>query len=287
MKTSTPELRALLASRKFWSADLFTFTLITGEVLRYTSGDVNITANGYIYQSGGVSGALFEREGDGALCSWKRGLEVETLQFSVIPRQAEINGNPFLAACRIGVFDGAELTLERAYMPTYGDTSAGTVKMFVGRVAEIDAGRSEATFQIASHLELLNQQMPRNLYMPGCMNSLFDASCALSKADYAVAATVISATKTQITATLDADSGYYDLGVLTFDSGESVTVKSYVHGSPSTINLASPLSTAPSSGDGFTIYPGCDKLRTTCSAKFSNIDNFRGFPFIPQPETSL
>lgn len=34
-------------------------------------------------------------------------------------------------------------------------------------------------------------------------------------------------------------------------------------------------------GDGFDIYPGCDKTFATCKDKFSNGDNFGGFPFIP------
>ncbi|WP_269915579.1 phage BR0599 family protein [Acinetobacter sp. HY1485] len=34
-------------------------------------------------------------------------------------------------------------------------------------------------------------------------------------------------------------------------------------------------------GDVVSIYPGCDKLNTTCTDKFNNILNFGGFPFMP------
>ncbi|NCB04172.1 MAG: hypothetical protein EOM69_01445, partial [Clostridia bacterium] len=34
-------------------------------------------------------------------------------------------------------------------------------------------------------------------------------------------------------------------------------------------------------GDDFTVTAGCDKRAETCSGKFSNIANFRGFPHIP------
>ena len=34
-------------------------------------------------------------------------------------------------------------------------------------------------------------------------------------------------------------------------------------------------------GDAFDIFAGCDKSAATCRAKFSNFDNFRGFPHIP------
>ncbi len=34
-------------------------------------------------------------------------------------------------------------------------------------------------------------------------------------------------------------------------------------------------------GDGLTLYPGCDKSRTTCAEKFGNAVNFGGFPWLP------
>ena len=34
-------------------------------------------------------------------------------------------------------------------------------------------------------------------------------------------------------------------------------------------------------GDTFTVTAGCDKSFGTCKTKFSNGDNFRGFPHIP------
>lgn len=35
------------------------------------------------------------------------------------------------------------------------------------------------------------------------------------------------------------------------------------------------------SGDVFDVVAGCDKRKETCAAKFSNLVNFRGFPFMP------
>ncbi len=36
--------------------------------------------------------------------------------------------------------------------------------------------------------------------------------------------------------------------------------------------------------DEFIAYAGCDRLKTTCDVKFSNLDNFGGFEFIPGPD---
>jgi uncharacterized phage protein (TIGR02218 family) len=38
---------------------------------------------------------------------------------------------------------------------------------------------------------------------------------------------------------------------------------------------------SPAPGDRFTVRAGCDKHFATCRAKFSNPENFRGFPHLP------
>src|SRR6185437_11643550 len=150
MKPASTALQNLLANRQFLAADLYTFTLIGGTALRYCSGDRDITAGGHLFTA---QGPRIDRKDNKAKCHWKIGVEVDTLLFDVMPQAMDmVNGLPFLAACVQGAFDGAELQLERAFMATYGDTSVGTVIMFVGRVAEIDLGRAVATFSISSHL---------------------------------------------------------------------------------------------------------------------------------------
>ena len=51
-----------------------------------------------------------------------------------------------------------------------------------------------------------------------------------------------------------------------------------------TLTLMSPYNYTVAPGDAFTIYPGCDKQLATCTA-FGNQANFRGFAFIPSPES--
>jgi uncharacterized phage protein (TIGR02218 family) len=299
MKTASAALISLLATRQFFSADLYQFALVNGPEaennLYYCGGDQDIHWNGVTWSSGYTgtnSGPFFDRKDNKAKCHWKVGVEVDTLVFDCIPGGATVGGEPLLSAIRQGVFDGAELTLYRAFMPTYGNTSAGAVTMFVGRVAEIDAGRSLATFSVNSHLELLNQNMPVNLFASGCANTLFDASCTLSMSAFATNGTAASGSTQSVinTNSLSQASGYFSLGQLTFTSGAnegfSRTIQQHTHGSPSTVSLISPFPSAPAPGDTFTIYPGCDKTEATCANKYQNLLNFRGFPFIPQPITS-
>lgn len=292
MKPASPQLIALLASRQFWSADLYQFDLVDGSTLYYCSGDQDITWNSILWSAGKSIGPFFDRKDNKAKCHWKIGVEVDTLVFDVIPGVALVGGATFLSAVRQGVFDGADMTLYRAFMPIYGNTSDGTVIMFAGRVAEVDASRSLCTFTINSHLELLNQNMPRNLYQSGCPNTLYDANCTLNMADFATSGAVAAgSTQSSINATLSQASGYFELGILAFTSGLnngfSRTIQSYTQGAPGTVTFISPFPSAPTTGDTFTIYPGCDKSQSTCSAKFNNLINFRGTPYVPQPSTAV
>ena len=296
MKPASPALIALLASRLFNYAGLYAFSLIGGGTLYYTSGDTDILFGGHLYSAGGTTGPYFDTTGNAAKAHWKTGVEVDTLTFDLLPAAAAVNGQPLLTAIRQGVFDGAELTFSHAYWPKQAYATpvvpTGAVVMFAGRVAEVDWGRSIATFTVNSHLELLNQNMPRNLYQSGCVNTLFDPSCALIKASFGVGGTALGGSMaSQVSATVANATGYFDLGSITFTSGAnsglSRSVKSYVQGSPGTISLISPFPNAPVNGDTFTIYPGCNKSQPTCAAKFSNLANFRGVPFIPSNETSV
>lgn len=291
MKPASSALRSLLASRQFYAADLYTFTLVGGGVLRYTSGDRDITANGNHFTS---QGPRVDRKGNKAKCHWKIGVDVDTLVFDVMPQATDlVNGQSFLAACVQGAFDGAELTLERAFMGTYGDTSVGTVILFAGRVAEIDLGRGVATFSVNSHLELLNLNLPRNLWQPSCVNSLGDPSCGVNLTSFAVAGSALAGSSTHIVnASLAQATGYFDQGKINFTSGANAglsrSVKSWVTGSPGVVALLAPLPNLPAAGDAFQIFPGCDKtLGGNGCAKFANTARFRGFPFVPTPDTAV
>jgi len=291
MKPASTALQNLLASRRFFAADLYTFTLISGSVLRYSSGDRDITAGGQLFTA---QGPRIDRKDNKAKCHWKIGVEVDTLVFDVMPQATDmVNGLPFLAACVQGAFDGAELQLERAFMATYGDTSVGTVILFAGRVAEIDLGRAVATFTINSHLELLNLQLPRNLWQPGCVNSLGDPSCGVNLPSFAVSGSAATGSSVSvIAASLAQSTSYFDQGKIAFTSGANAgltrSVKSWVAGSPGSIALLAPFPNVPAAGDAFTIYPGCDKtLGPNGCAKFANTARFKGYPFVPTPDTAV
>ncbi len=296
MKPVGPELLALLATRQFFCADLWTFSggNLGSTTLRYCGGDQSLSANGFFYSAGGATGPYFDRSSNKAKCHWKVGVGVDTLSFDVMPGSASLFGVPFRQAARNGVFDGAELILERVFMPTYGDTTRGTVRFFVGRVANIDVGRSVCTFSVASHLELLNLQLPRNLYQAGCVNNLGDEACGVALSSFKTTGTVQAGSTTALVLASLAGSfpyGTFDQGKVTFTSGAlqslSATVKTCVFGSPSHVQLLAFLPGPPAAGDTFYISYGCDKSNgANGCAKFANTARFRAEKLIPQPTTA-
>lgn len=281
MKNASPALIALLnGSTQFIMADLFTFVLANGTTVRYTSADTDLTVAGHVHASARI------KRGQVRLV---RGVEVDTLDITLYTTDGETPGGiPFIDSLNLGILDGAHVLLERVFMPAFGDTSAGTVILFAGRVADISFGRTETKLQVKSDLELLNVKMPRNLYQPGCLHTLYDTGCGLTKSAFGLVDTVQSgATATTLRGALSRPDHHFALGTLTFASGQnagaSYTIKSYVSG---LFTLVRPALYVPAAGDTYTAYPGCDKTQTKCSGTFSNLVRFRGYPYIPAPETA-
>ncbi len=283
MKAASSGLVAYLNSNKvFYMADLYTFTLIDGTVFRHTSCDIDLT----------VAGNLFPHTGPKITRSNVKmgtGLEVDTLKLTVAADSGDlIAGQPFLQAIVAGRLDGAVVKLDRIFMPAWGDTSLGTVNLFTGHVADIQGGRLQMDISVKSDIDYLNMLMPRNVYQAPCMHILYGAGCTLTKSSFGATGTVgASPTTILINCGLTQAAGWFDLGTITFtigvNNGVSRTVKSYT---PGVFNLMAPLGAAPAPGDTFTAYAGCDKQQSTCTAKFNNLANFRGLPYIPVPETA-
>jgi hypothetical protein len=136
VKAASAALVALLGgSAQFIMADLYTLTLVGGLILRYSPAPTALTANGYSF----ALGPKFERSKTKVVI----GTQVDELDVKVYPETTDVIGAvPFLEAAWQGQLDGALLQLERAFMPTYGDTSPGTVILFAGRISDIDCSRT-------------------------------------------------------------------------------------------------------------------------------------------------
>ena len=260
MKAASSALIALLASGQYRYADLYTFTLRTGAVLRYTSADTDITLGGNLFRSGGeVSGyALVE----GGRMRSVRGLEVDTTDITIAPgANDQVNGLGLLQAARQGLFDRAGVLKERAFMASWGDTSAGTLIAFSGEVAEVSPSRTGIKLSVKSDIYLLNTNMPRAVYQTSCPHTFGDTGCGFVRSTLAATSTALAgSTAWSILCGLTQAADYFDLGTITFTAGVNAGVSRGVKlSAPGSVTTFSPFPNAPAVGDAFLITPGCDK----------------------------
>jgi len=165
----------------------------------------------------------------------------------------------------------------------------GGVMLFKGRLGTIDEiGRTSAKLTVNSDLVLLDIDMPRNLYQPTCLHTLYDAGCTMVKASFGTNGTVGSGSSAS-TINWSGSSANFQQGSITFtsgaNSGVTATILSAVPGV--SMQLSYPLQSVPIVGDAFTVYFGCDRTQATCKAKFNNLANFRGFPYVPPPQMAI
>lgn len=292
-------LLALFATdQHFEQFDLYTFTLATGLVLRYSNSAFDVVIGGNSYLCGRSGGIIIDEAGATPTAHWTTGFDVGSWAINIMPRVGvdKIGSLDFLQAVRAGLLDGAMVAVDRAYVTAWPATPSlsivpiGTVNVFYGRVAEIDFGRSAITVNMNDPRELLKLQMPRNLYSAHCRYSLFDEGCTLNKASFAVAATVTGASGQTLNTTATQADDYFSLGYVEFTSGQNNGLKQMIRSSKNAsgaINLIAPMPFAVGNGDTMTLYPGCDLLQSTCNAKFANAVNFGGAPYIPAAETAL
>jgi uncharacterized phage protein (TIGR02218 family) len=282
-ETSAGALAALLNSTTAIVVfDLYTLTLAGGTVYRWSGTDVAVTVNAVTW----ALGPAFKRGRVQATV----GIQVDTLEVTLFADSTiTISGTPLIQYIARGGLDNARLQVDRAYRAATDTAVVGTLEWFTGRIAQVKPDRAQAELSVASDTELLDVMVPREVYQPGCTNTLYDSACGKDRTALTVSSTTSSATdatRTVFSHSLAQAAGYFDLGVVRFTSGANNgvarTVK--IH-SGSQITVLNPFPVAVANGDAFSIYPGCDKTQATCTTKFSNLARFRGHPYVPTPET--
>ena len=297
-----------LAASQFFIANLYQITLQSqlGSPYYFTDSDGPITAGGHTWGTG----LTFNRD----TFKQERGFKVQELKLTITPQQDTgssilFNGTGFLQAIRLALFDSALISWYKIILPSgpagyggYFPTGLPSpILWFQGMVDDAQAGRLTGELNCSSFSTLLSMQMPRNLMMPGCMHTLGDGGCtvAVGSAPYTIAGTVATnvntTTNNDITSTSASlinvqPSDYFSLGIIKFTSGgnNGVTraIRRFIQNTTSVeIQFVNPPPVVMSPGDTFTLQAGCDKSYTTCSTRFSNLAHFKGFPFVPVPET--
>ncbi len=191
-----------------------------------------------------------------------------------------------------GRWDNAAVELWRV---NWADTSQ-RVLLRRGAVGQIRRGRMAFVAEVRSLAHVLGQTVGRT-FQAGCDARLGDARCGIDLENAIYKGTGVVTDLLRDRAFMASglsgfDPGWFTSGTLTWTSGANAGRVTEVlsHGLTEAIATLTLLE-APvlqiAEGDGFVAGAGCDKRIATCSAKFANVANFRGFPNIPGQDAVL
>ena len=242
--------------------ELFEFTIDT-TVYRYTNAEDDITYSAEIYTSETImrtSPTLSSSEGG------RQQMEI------TLPAD-----NP-IAERYIGIVPADRVSL-RVLRFHRGDSPNGIV-LWDGRVVSVkfEKNGGAARLYSVSSESALSRPCPGRKYQSMCNHTLYDGLCQAVKASNKYSGNCSAVSGATITVDgVGSEGADWAVGG-TVEYGNEKRLVTAQSGNVLTLQIPFPESPAGSAVD---VYAGCDHLLTTCASKFSNEDNFGGFPYVP------
>jgi uncharacterized phage protein (TIGR02218 family) len=193
---------------------------------------------------------------------------------------------------RAGQFDNSKVEV---WLVNWEDT---TEYFLMGTYILGEISRGDTYFHAEMRgFESQLQQKRGRIYQYTCDVELGGTKCGVDLSDeqYQGSGTVTTTDGWRymvVSGIADKERGFFKEGKLTFTSGNNDGTQYTVKAHDSSVSWQIPTDAAALTlydntayeiqvDDTFSITAGCDKLFTTCKNKFSNQENFRGFPHIP------
>lgn len=163
-------------------------------------------------------------------------------------------------------------------------------RALTGEISDISRTDTGFEAEIAGLSARLNRRIGR-VFSRACDAELGDARCGVDLSDptLTVSVSVTQVIEKDLVAVSGAEgvgAGWFTHGVAQFTSGANhntrirVTSHSVTNGE-TLIRMERPPAVAITVSDMLDLVAGCNKQAAICTAKFSNIANFRGFPHMP------
>lgn len=277
MKTISPALAAHMASGNTTLATLVKLTLTDNTVMGFTDHDKNLTVGGLLYEAAkGQTPSALSQSSD---------LAVDNMNVVAMLDSASITEEDIHA----GRYDFARVDV---YLVNWADVSMGVMQQNRGTFGEVMVSNGQLTVEFeARGLTQQLQQTIGRVHNPACDADLGDSRCkvALGGFTHAGSVTSVSSQRVLTDSALVQVDGYFNSGVITWLTGNNAGLEMEIKKSTAAgvVELFLPMPKTISVGDTFSARAGCDKLLSTCKAKFNNVINFRGFPHIPGTDKML
>ncbi len=280
MKSLSPALQAHLDDGTTTLSWCWRISRIDGVALGFTDHDRPLT----------FDGTDFEPESGFAASEIRAGsdLAVDAQDATGVLTSDRITETDILD----GRWDNAAVELWRV---NWADTSQ-RVLLRRGAVGQIRRGRMAFVAEVRSLAHVLGQTVGRT-FQAGCDAALGDARCGIDRENavykgLGVVTDLLRDRALMASGLAGFDAGWFTSGTLTWTSGANAgriteVLAHGLDGSIATLTLLEAPVRAVAEGDGFIARAGCDKRIATCSVKFANTANFRGFPNIPGQDAVL
>lgn len=176
-------------------------------------------------------------------------------------------------------------------LTVFAKDDAATTVIWKGRLLQPSADTTTTKLRFESIYTSLKRSGIRRLYMRTCPYILYGRGCRLSKPAFeklVVCTSVAAETLVIPDASGEAD-GYYIGGIVETISGSQRAIRDHAGTSIVMTRELEDLSEqfGKFGAQLLFIYPGCDRSLSTCDSKFSNKENFGGFPHIPTKSSKM
>lgn len=274
MRALDPAFAAHIASGETTLCTCWRLARNDGAILGFTDHDSTLAFGGTTYAPTGGA--------DGGEVAAKLGGAADSSEIVGVLSSAAITEDDI----RLGRYAGAEVETWRV---NWRDAS---VRNLLRRDTLGEITREDGFFraELRSAQQVLNRKQGR-LYQSLCGTSLGTSPCGIVLENPAYKTTgsvigVLGCNRLRITGLASFGADWFAFGTILWTSGARTGLTDRISaqtrdGDGDVVALDAELADWVVPGDAFTAHAGCDRLFSTCKAKFANAINFRGFPHIP------
>jgi uncharacterized phage protein (TIGR02218 family) len=238
-----------------------------GVALGLTDHDRDLTVDGLVHRAApGMTPSAIKRSD---------GLDADTMDITGALTSAAIGETDLLA----GRWDGARV---RLFAVDWSGADATQVPLGEGTIGAVETDRGGFTAELRGATVALDRPVVEAT-SPECRAELGDARCRVAMAGRRAFARVAAweARVLTLDAVEPADNAYGG-GLLRWIAGANSGLESAIAVSDgASVTLRADPALAVAAGDLVELIEGCDKSLATCAARFANVVNFRGEPYLP------